>query len=176
MDQPSWGEKVMANLIIDIHQPQGDSIVVQTRKGADVENMQTDSIPRLDLHMADVYRKRHCLAKERSGPTGMYNCHGLTFASRRTRIWNPVEVDKILRDDDYVEVDRADVLPGDVVVYYQNGDLQHSGTVVELGQVGSVPTPRIVSKWGNGQETIHSLNDCPYSTGATVRYYRIKDQ
>lgn len=165
----------MANLIIDIHEPQGDSIVVQTRKGADVENMRVHSIPRYELHMADVYRERHHLAEERSGPTGMYNCHGLTFASRRTQISKPVEVWKILREDDYAEVDRADVLPGDVVIYFRKSDLQHSGIVVELRQVGSLPTPRIVSKWGNGQETIHSLYDCPYPE-ATVRYYRIKDQ
>ena len=37
-------------------------------------------------------------------PTRKYNCHGLTFASRRTWIDETPEVKKVLLDDEYVEV------------------------------------------------------------------------
>jgi cytochrome P450 len=84
------------------------------------------------------------------GPSRKYNCHGLTFASRRTWIWKPAEVAKILADDEYVRVELADVLPGDIVLYVQNGDIEHSGIVMSLG-----PVPMILSKWGPAHEVVH---------------------
>jgi len=79
------------------------------------------------------------------------------------------EIAKILNDDDYKTVDRKDVLPGDVVVYYDTtGDAEHSGMVVEVDKLG----PKILSKWGLSHEVVHRVHECPYDV-PDVRFYRI---
>lgn len=104
------------------------------------------------------------------GPSRKYNCHGLTFASRRTFVWEPSEIAKIIRDDDYEVVEPKDVLPGDVAVYYKDGDAEHSGIVVQMGTMG---VPLMLSKWGVCHEVVHPVGQCPYDAGGVV-YYRIK--
>ncbi len=54
-------------------------------------------------------------------PCNTYNCHGLTFAARRTWIHEPSELLKILEDDDYEEVTNG-ILPGDIAIYIHEGD------------------------------------------------------
>src|SRR5687767_9951314 len=54
----------------------------------------------------------------RSEPTPHYNCHGMTFASRRTGVFESRVVQQILNDDCYREVPEASVLPGDVILYF----------------------------------------------------------
>jgi hypothetical protein len=44
-----------------------------------------------------------------------YNCHGLTFASRRTRIY---DVQQVLAEDAYEHIPLNEVEPGDVIVYF----------------------------------------------------------
>ena len=100
-------------------------------------------------------------------PTRKYNCHGLTFASRRTWI-QPTEIAKILKDDEYEQVSLEEVLPGDIVLYVQNGDVEHSGVVMSRG-----PIPMVLSKWGPSHEVIHRVNDCEYNS-AQFLYYRIR--
>ena len=114
------------------------------------------------------YRRDYPNAKHRpTGPTRQYNCHGLTFASRRTWIWKASEVAKILRDDDYRQIQVKDVLPGDIVLYTENGDAEHSGVVIKIGDV-----PIVLSKWGPAHEVIHLANDCPYDA-MQISYHRI---
>jgi hypothetical protein len=79
------------------------------------------------------------------------------------------EIQKILRDDEYVEVQRKDALPGDVVVYYVDGDAEHSGVVVAKDELGG---PVILSKWGFCHEVIHRITECPYDA-QRVLYYRV---
>jgi len=98
-----------------------------------------------------------------------YNCHGLTFASRRTRIWKSPELQHILVEDGYEELPREQVLAGDVIVYFHDGDAEHSGIVVGITGTDF----RVVSKWGFGEEVEHWEYQCPYDpTG--VKYYRVK--
>jgi hypothetical protein len=115
-------------------------------------------------------------AKRRQvGPSNTYNCHGLTFGARRAGILSDVQI--ILEDDDYVEVDIKDVLPGDIVIYFSTessgiaGDAEHSGIVVDRTALGSV---KVVSKWGYGDERIHWLKDCEYDV-SNIRFFRIND-
>jgi hypothetical protein len=118
---------------------------------------------------AASFVRRYPQARPRpAGPSIAYNCHGLTFAARRTKIWNAQEIQKILEDDGYVQVPQAQVLPGDVAVYYTNGDAEHSGVVLE--KPGLIP--KLLSKWGNAQEFVHWANDCPYDP-ADIRYFRM---
>lgn len=95
----------------------------------------------------------------------------MTLASRRTWIFNPEAIKKILLDDGYREVARENILPGDLAVYYESdGEITHSGLVVkERGLADYFPT--IVSKWGGGPEVIHVANNCPYDP-TNIRYYR----
>lgn len=114
------------------------------------------------------YEKQYPKALHRpSGPSRQYNCHGLTFAARRTVIWKASEVAKVINDDEYVRIELKDVLPGDVALYYSGGDVEHSGIVV-----ANVPVPLILSKWGKCHEVVHKVHECPYDS-SNVIYYRI---
>jgi hypothetical protein len=122
-----------------------------------------------DEILSDDYRKDYPGGRHRpTSSSRKYNCHGLTFASRRTWIAKALEVKKILEEDEYVLVNVQDVMPGDIVVYSQNGDAEHSGIVIASGFV-----PVILSKWGPAHEVIHKVNDCPYNS-MEIKYYRVK--
>jgi hypothetical protein len=110
----------------------------------------------------------------------VYNCHGLTFASRRTSV-NPA-VMPILQDDGFEQVEEKDAQVGDIVVYSNvRGEVVHSGFVVGVDRVeivpGTKPTmiPRIWSKWGKGHEWVHPVGECPYlqDEGNFASYYRL---
>lgn len=129
------------------------------------------------LQSEGIKRERPKATHRPSPPSRKYNCHGLTFASRRTVISQPSEIAKILADDDYQKVGEESVLAGDIVIYYRDGDVEHSGIVVSFDVLrgiggGQVRVPVILSKWGMAHEVVHQLADCPYSA-ANVAYYRI---
>jgi hypothetical protein len=109
---------------------------------------------------------------ERAKPTAMYNCHGLVFGSRRTEINDDGVLSLIISDDSYKQVDKADALPGDVLLYFhENGGIEHSALVLAMGDA-EFGVPLVVSKWGGGGEYIHRANQCPYNY-STSRYFRI---
>lgn len=111
-------------------------------------------------------------AEIRTKATGRYNCHGLTFGSRRTCIDDATSLANILKHDGYIEVLIAEILPGDIVLYFDtDGTVSHSGLVVEVPP--TLPLfPKIVSKWGvNGSEYVHWIHRSPY--GQSYRFYRI---
>lgn len=144
-------------------------LALETRCKSDIDNeMVRDIPPAGDLQVAD-YKSDYPRALHRPvRPCWTYNCHGLTFGARRTWIYAPSEIAKILDEDDYDEIAVEDVLVGDIAVYYRDGDAEHSGYVVEITPAG----PRIVSKWGGCHEVVHLIFECPYDA-ANVRYYRI---
>lgn len=120
------------------------------------------------LHCADLKRQYTKCLHRPVGPTGKYNCHGLTFASRRTAIEGPA-VEKILRDDEYTEVQIDKVLIGDIVVYRRGPDVLHSGIMVR-----GFPELLVLSKWGSAHEVVHGVDDCEYPGNKT--FYRIIDE
>lgn len=125
-----------------------------------------------DILASADYQKLFPKALHRpGGPSRRYNCHGLSFASRRTVIWEASEIAKVLADDGYVEVkDFRRVLPGDIAAYTsQLGDIEHSGIVVS---VDALFVPSILSKWGMCHEVIHKLAECPYDS-SNVKFYRV---
>jgi len=106
--------------------------------------------------------------------TPRFNCHGMTFASRRTCIFESSELMKILKEDGYELIQAAEVSPGDVIVYVSDdGDFEHSGIVVEVPKALTLNIASVRSKWGKFKEVIHPANRCPYTYN--VRYYRIKE-
>jgi hypothetical protein len=149
------------------------SIDLSTRKGTKIENA-FDRRDATDGERQQVLalRRQYLAARARPvGPSHIYNCHGLTFASRRTNIWNPAQVQVIIDEDDYREVPAADVMPGDIVIYFnaQLGDIEHSGVVVERHPP---LTLLVLSKWGMAHEAIHALGDCPYNATGS-KFFRI---
>ncbi|MDD5681272.1 MAG: hypothetical protein PHI59_08555 [Candidatus Omnitrophica bacterium] len=153
-----------------------NKIIVQTRKGNDVDNSQNMEISSYETNLLRELEnsvERKFGGERRNNASTVYNCHGLTFASRRTGIYDIQEIHKILKEDDYDEILESDVMPGDIVVYFsENGDIEHSGIVISKGEP-PLNIPKIVSKWGHaGFEVIHYVNRSPYSA-IKISYYRI---
>lgn len=157
--------------------PVSVSLALHTKRQAQIENafVDEDVSPGLRRQCLDL-RVQYPAPRTLHRPTRpgeRYNCHGLTFASRRTRIWNSQEVQKILTDDGYQMVEnRRDVLPGDVVIYWsKDWQAEHSGIVVECGLE---PTfiHKVLSKYGSCHEMVHFVNDCSYPKD-NIRFYRV---
>ena len=151
------------------------SIALATAKGRHIANSQSGELPTIAAAALEGLLERHH-AQRRGGCSVRYNCHGLTFASRRTGIDDSECVRIILEDDEYEEVAPAAVLPGDVALYFhpETGDIEHSGVVIEgLDAKDTLKPVRIVSKWSKGPEAIHNVNRCPYDPSA-IRYFRIR--
>jgi len=146
---------------------------LQTRRRNQIKN-RLDRVPVLygERLSAEAYKKQYPSSEHRPvGPCATYNCHGLTFACRRASIWEISEIQKILLDDEYVQIERKMVLTGDIAIYYSTDarEPEHSGWVVRIDPALG---PIILSKWGKAHEVIHSVPNCPYDAG-NVRFYRI---
>lgn len=153
-----------------------DDIELATRKRNHIKNFQCrDGLTKHALsQVADQENRGQSIIKKRAEATALYNCHGLTFASRRTQIDDPAAIRLILDDDNYEEVSKKDVLPGDIILYCSpNGDIEHSGIVVGA-PTDRLEQPRIVSKWGIGPEFVHSATMVNGEYDLTnIRYYRM---
>lgn len=148
------------------------SIIVQTRKGSEISNCQSFIISSFEKSLFPDYVDKYRNVIFRSHPTGIYNCHGLVFASRRTGIDDSREILKILREDNYKEISRDEVLPGDIILYFaEDGDIEHSGIVISRPD-SVLHIPKVYSKWGRYREAIHYANDCEYDFSQT-KYYRV---
>jgi hypothetical protein len=148
-------------------------ITLQTSQGTEVPNSQLREYSTYDLNYSSQIEKNHPAATFRTPPIPIYNCHGLTFASKRTCIFNIQSIQTILDEDGYVEIENVDdVLPGDVILYYSaDGDIEHSGIVVTKPDK-HLKIPMVVSKWGKYKEVFHSANDSPY-IWTHIKYYRV---
>jgi hypothetical protein len=146
-------------------------LALQTRKGGVIDNAMNPARPHAGLLLQIQQLKlTYSEATHRDvGPSARYNCHGLTFASRRTGIYNPAQVQKILTDDGYRKLDMTDrPVCGDIAVYLEDGDVTHSGIVA--ANINNIPW--ILGKWGECHEVIHPVNHCPYHQ-SVVSYYRL---
>lgn len=153
-----------------------DDIDLVTRERNFIKNRQArDKLTQLDRKEVQRLenRFRGAIAR-RSGPTAMYNCHGLTFACRRTRIYTNDALKLILKDDTYEEVPPDKVMAGDVILYFseEGDDIEHSGIVVEGSNGGALVAPVVVSKWGSGPKYVHRANMCAYNI-SNAKYFRI---
>ena len=155
--------------------PRG-SLRLDTRRGSHIDNYydNSDCPGGVDQESQD-FRDRYRECEHRpTRPTFVYNCHGLTFGSRRTQITDPVTLRKILEEDRYQPVILREVCRGDIVIYV--GDLNeiiHSGFVVAVDRNDQLTSPWLLSKWGGAHEVIHRVGDCPYAAGARIEYFRI---
>ncbi len=157
-----------------MHYSKKKVLSLETAAGHPIDNIQETEISQYDVKKSSSITARvKSTAEIRTLPSPRYNCHGLVFASRRTNIDNVQNVFQILLQDDYELITDLTLLrPGDIAIYHsESGEPEHSAIVV------SIPTskpiaPIVVSKWGCGEEVIHSIYDCPYAL-SDIRYYRI---
>jgi hypothetical protein len=155
--------------------PQGGGIALASRIGEPIENDNTPgSSPILDQQAKNMKSSfpDTCVFR-RTGLISCYNCHGLTFASRRTRIWNSTVVRKLMEEDGYVRIKkRSEVRPGDIILYISpSGDVEHSGIILFTNSdiIPFAPPERpmlehflVLSKWGFSEEIVHRETMCPY--------------
>jgi hypothetical protein len=165
----------MMNIILSaLGQRANSEIDLRTRANTPIENLQAWHHSAFEWNQlsANLKRFREPDAKKLGGCSPVYNCHGLTFGSRRTAVKESNEVIfTALQDDDFVEIPQDDVRPGDVILYLDSsGQVQHSGLVVDTIATGIA---RVWSKWGKGDEWIHHFAACPYDPEHT-RYFRLK--
>lgn len=147
------------------------AIRLETSKRRGIDNHQDTEISEKDLRWFRQLSQLHPNAIPRTKPSPLFNCHGLTFASRRTKVLDLPNILRALEDDEWRETQMKDVLPGDIVVYFDDeGDANHSGIVVQYSP--DILVPIICSKWGYGAEYIHKLSDVPNVYGPKTRFYR----
>jgi hypothetical protein len=148
-------------------------IRLQTSTGRDIPNVQGSEISAFEKNWASDLQDTFPRVILRTSLSALYNCHGLTLASRRTRLTDPIWVTRVLEDDKYENVSLKDALPGDLVMYYgDDGDATHSGIVVS--NEPPLFVPRVLSKWGSGPEVIHQLHDVPSVYGTHRRVLRCR--
>lgn len=156
------------------------SIGVYTRHGRLIENVIYRELPEamrtfLDdamMRQIDTFgsETRRRIQRRRSSSV-QYNCHGLTFANRRTNIEPDAEVMRVLEDDGYVEIDAGQVMPGDIVVYTGRHGIYHTGVVVSIVPGTLLPDVDVLSKWGKYGEYLHPVRAYP-GDWDRVTYYR----
>jgi len=127
----------------------------------------TDLDKRRYALFVNKYRGASC--KERKPITGIYNCAGHVWASRRTSIFEPAEWTKILEEDGYRQLkQRENLLPGDIAVYVRddNNEIWHVARVCGLAPGltrESEPFAEVISKWGSiSGEFLHLVHDVPF--------------
>ncbi len=144
---------------------------LQTSKGNDIPNEQGAGIATYERNWFEDLGKAFPAVIVKGEMSSVYNCHGYTFASRRTFITERSDIDLIINDDGYNEIDCKDAMPGDVVIYFHvDGEATHSGIVVE--NLEPLFNPLIVSKWGKGPEVIHYLAQVHRQYGNVHKFYR----
>lgn len=97
------------------------------------------------------------------GPGADYNCHGWVFTGGRYWI-RSAQVQEILDDNGYRPV--ADPKAGDVIVYWSNDKVVHSGVVRTV----NADKVLVESKWGMQGRFIHVAEHQDYSPN--FGYYR----
>lgn len=149
-------------------------IIVQTRKGTCIDNIQYHAIAHYQEREFDELetKYRHNPGVTFKGSVAAhYNCHGMVFASSRTTITDSGQVSIILADDGYEEIDISYVMPGDIVLYMKDDySIDHSGIVLTTSD-NDLKIPKIISKWGRYKVAIHYVNQGPYDS--TPRYFRL---
>jgi hypothetical protein len=148
------------------------AIRVETSKRTGIDNEQGTEISWGHMQYLKSLATDRPYVKMRAEPSPVFNCHGLTFASRRTKITDSNAIKTILKDDNWVEISDQEVLPGDIIIYFdQEGDVNHSGIVVRVGD--QLHVPWICSKWGVGAEYLHKVGDIPTDLyGPLHKFYR----
>ncbi|MGN8084588.1 hypothetical protein ACTJK6_00930 [Ralstonia sp. 22086] len=146
------------------------SIRLQTAKGTDIANYQEHEVDLSEYSKVKLQEQKYPGVRRRNNPMSLYNCHGLVFASRRAWVQGE-DLSNIMLDDGYFSVEEKDVLPGDVVIYFDGQTPSHTGFVVSVRSEGVLQNIEVCSKWGHSAEFIHHVARSPY--GTFYKFFRI---
>jgi len=86
-----------------------NSINLCTRKNTPIDNVQCFGISQFNLNQISSMRARIGEDKIRAKESGVYNCHGLVFASRRAVIEDPNLIRVIIKEDGYKRIEISNV-------------------------------------------------------------------
>lgn len=102
-----------------------------------------------------------------------YNCHSYAWYSTASN--NPHWINHpgaFLNDGTYIQ---SNWKAGDIIVYYQNGNVVHSGIITQKNS-NTISGITVVSKWGYNPLYSHRGDLCPYyddNSSCTVVVYRV---
>ncbi|MBL7140446.1 MAG: hypothetical protein ISS74_06005 [Planctomycetes bacterium] len=148
------------------------SIPLYTRLRREIANAQDpDPAPHVATRLAEVHHRSFPMAAMRRPASGQYNCHGLTFANRRTGIYNPKDVEAILSDDGYRRISAAEAQPGDIVTCHDGTEVSHTAVITRIERSEALIGGQAVwllSKWGQAGEYLHTLGEGPYKEHRVV--------
>lgn len=151
----------------------GGQLPLATRKGRQIPNDRRMEQPPARLRAAKEMFERRPTVRARS-LTGVYNCMGMVFASRRTWV-EPEELQMVLEDDEYLRLAGPDqAVPGDVVVYRDaQGEVAHVGLVAQVITNLREGTQNIgvQSQWGADGEYFHRADDVSPLLGTPTEYW-----
>jgi hypothetical protein len=159
-----------------------ESIVVQTRLGKPVANAKAPDPSDQCRRVFERLVHRHPAWLVRRTPTGIYNCAGHVWASRRTAIYEQEAWEQVLREDGYRQRQGFEhPTVGDLVIYRDgpSQSLLHVGQIVELRrlEVGQEQAqgviPWVLSKLGpTSGEVLHHFQQAPYEQfEASISYW-----
>lgn len=146
------------------------SIIVETHRGTRLANVIEPVPGHQQRQFYQALLKRYGENwRERKLATGVYNCAGHVWASRRTSLLEPGQWRLILDEDGYRRLDApGEVFPGDLVIYADrtSSEILHVAQVLELRPGLRPEGPRIpwvLSKWdAKSGEVMHLAYDVPY--------------
>lgn len=151
-------------------------IALATSRGTDIPNARRlERAPEALAAGRQLVLNNHPSARLRS-LTGTYNCVGMVFANRRTCI-EPSHVQMILDEDGFRETKPEHVLPGDIVVYRdEGGEISHVAIVVshEADLAKAKWKTIVLSQWGADGEYIHDFEDVHQTLGRPDKFYSEK--
>jgi len=151
-----------------------ESIALQTRKKTDVPNsMGPECVPPTEVRKFERLLKKFSNWKPRKPPTGVYNCVGHVWASRRTGVYDRLDewVLRIRDEDGYRVLNTGNEYPrtGDLVTYWEtlnpHTNFLHIG-IVEMREGIEPSSQRLPFVWskldGTSGEVVHYVSDVPY--------------
>jgi hypothetical protein len=158
-------------------------IVLQTHLGAEIRNeIALHPVPDHAVRKWERLLDQHTRWRVRKTATGIYNCFGHVWASRRTAVYDKFDeaVLKVREDDGYrvLDLNRETPWVGDVVTYWEEinpyKECKHVGRVASVEpRKGLPPVVYVLSKWDDASgEVFHEVSDYPKSFGnVRVEYW-----
>ena len=152
------------------------SILLSTKKRRWIRNVRMQERLPEAMRVAERIWHAKCPGITTRSLSATYNCFGMVFASRRTWIMGPEELDQILNDDGYRRVNhRGEIMTGDIIVYRHrpNDEITHVGVIVDIDFQPDIADLKltVMSQWGRDGEYIHLETNVPKEYGQHREYY-----
>lgn len=163
------------DLVIGMYDETPNVIAMETSRNKPIKNAQHTILCKQEVE-TELREGKKYNSEFQGEATKIYNCHGLTFACRRSGIFDDDAIQQILNDE-YIEIKERDrVNVGDVVLYIHTTEkyFLHSGIVVEAKKPEplSMKQIKVISKTRAYKEIVHNVQEHPFVT-CEFKFYRI---